>query len=164
VILVTKLYVRLVKIRYAPKPNAPAHQLSVESEHCDSLPDWVRGQIHGKAFHGADIIDIFLKMSNISYMDYSVETLPEFDDWLDSITDDVAQAAIANRVERMRRGLFGDWSPVGDGVSELRIDVGQGFRSYYVIRKLTTVIVLCGGTKKTQVRDIKRAKKLAADV
>jgi putative addiction module killer protein len=97
-------------------------------------------------------------------MDYRVETLPEFDEWLDAITDDVAQAAIANRVERMRRGLFGDWSPVGDGVSELRVDVGQGYRSYYVIRRSTTVIVLCGGTKKTQSRDIRRAKTLAADV
>ncbi|MEN3951975.1 type II toxin-antitoxin system RelE/ParE family toxin [Iodidimonas sp. SYSU 1G8] len=97
-------------------------------------------------------------------MDYRVETLPEFDEWLDAITDDVAQAAIANRVERMRRGLFGDWAAVGDGVSELRVDVGQGYRSYYVIRRLTTVIVLCGGTKKTQSRDIRRAKTLAADV
>lgn len=62
------------------------------------------------------------------------------------------------------RGNFGDAASVGHGMSELKINIGPGYRVYYTIRRQTVVILLCGGDKSTQDKDIKRAKKLAKEV
>lgn len=72
--------------------------------------------------------------------------------------DTVARAAVRIRINRIRLGNFGDCGPVGDGLSELRIRLGPGYRIYFGKIKDTVVIILCGGDKRTQGRDIKKAK------
>ena len=65
---------------------------------------------------------------------------------------------------RLQAGLFGDVKPVGEGISELRIDYGPGYRVYFVQRGRVLIILLCGGDKRSQRRDIAKAKSLAADL
>jgi putative addiction module killer protein len=88
----------------------------------------------------------------------------EFRMWVTSLRDAVAKARIAVRIERVSRGLMGDIKPVGDGVSELRIDHGPGYRIYLTQRGHLLVVLLCGGDKSSQVKDIARAKALAQDL
>ena len=78
--------------------------------------------------------------------------------WLDNLSDNLAAKRIALRIARLGSGLFGDVKPVGDGLSELRIDHGPGYRVYFVRQGKIIVLLLCGGDKKTQDRDIKAAK------
>ena len=85
-----------------------------------------------------------------------------FDDWLSHLTDKNAKARISERLMRLRRGLAGDIKPVGEGISELRIHYGPGYRLYCFQRGNDLIILLCGGDKKSQNRDIKEAKRLAA--
>ena len=87
-----------------------------------------------------------------------------FAKWLGGISDARAAEKIAQRVVRLQSGLFGDVKPVGSGISELRIDYGPGYRVYFVQRGRVLVILLCGGDKRTQARDINKAKALAADL
>jgi putative addiction module killer protein len=87
----------------------------------------------------------------------------EFRDWERSLKDHKARAAIAARLFRLANGLAGDVAPVGDGVSELRIHLGPGYRVYFFRRGKDIVVLLCGGDKSTQVRDIKLAIRLAAE-
>jgi putative addiction module killer protein len=94
---------------------------------------------------------------------YEIYTLPEFDAFQESVKDPIAAAAIATRIDRAALGLLGDRKTVGDGVSEMRVDVGQGYRLYYVLRKRTIVLLLCGSDKRDQERAIKLAKKLAKE-
>jgi putative addiction module killer protein len=84
-----------------------------------------------------------------------------FSEWLHSLSDHKAKASIARRIERLTLGNFGDQKSVGDGVSELRVDVGAGYRVYFIRRGQEIVILLCGGSKRTQTKDIKQAKELA---
>jgi putative addiction module killer protein len=86
----------------------------------------------------------------------------EFGRWLSSLRDQRALARIVSRIERLATGNPGDWRPVGTGVSELRIDYGPGYRVYYTQRGTALIILLAGGDKRTQQRDIGRAKNLAA--
>ncbi len=72
-------------------------------------------------------------------------------------------ARIAARIDRLALGNPGDVRPVGSGVSEMRINYGPGYRVYYIQRGSTIVVILCGGDKRTQTADIKRAIKIAAD-
>jgi putative addiction module killer protein len=85
-----------------------------------------------------------------------------FEVWLDDLADGRAASRIAQRIIRLRNGLFGDVRPVGGGVSELRVDYGPGYRVYFVRRGAVLVILLCGGDKRSQPRDIAKAKLLAA--
>lgn len=87
-----------------------------------------------------------------------------FADWLRSLRDRQARARIQIRIDRMQLGLPGDTKPVGGGVSELRIDYGPGYRVYFVRREKECVILLAGGDKRTQDRDIKKAVQLARDL
>jgi putative addiction module killer protein len=87
-----------------------------------------------------------------------------FRDWLLRLADDKARARITMRLRRLELGNPGDVEPVGDGVSEMKIDYGPGYRVYYMVTDTTVVLLLCGGDKKSQARDIKRAKKLAEEV
>lgn len=87
-----------------------------------------------------------------------------FKEWLEKLRDRRAAAKIAARLARLELGNFGDAEPVGEGVSELRIHYGPGYRAYFVHRGEVLVIVLCGGDKSSQDRDIKRAKKLAREL
>ncbi len=84
-----------------------------------------------------------------------------FDAWLDSLTDPVAKKAIIDRIFRVESGLLGDRRSVGDRVSELRVDVGQGYRLYYTMLGRTLVALLCGGSKKGQKADIRKAEAMA---
>ena len=87
-----------------------------------------------------------------------------FERWLKRLRDRRARIAIASRVERIEDGNFGDHHTVGGGVSELRINVGQGYRVYYTIRNSTLVILLCGGDKSSQQQDIRRAQQMASEL
>ncbi|MEO8051694.1 MAG: type II toxin-antitoxin system RelE/ParE family toxin [Acidobacteriota bacterium] len=80
-----------------------------------------------------------------------------FQEWLDSLKDDAAQGRILARLERVRLGLLGDCRFVGDGVSELRIDAGPGYRVYFGQEGRAIVILLCGGSKAIQRSDIRNA-------
>jgi putative addiction module killer protein len=95
---------------------------------------------------------------------WRVEQTPEFETWLSSLRDRIARAIIVRRIERVAGGNMGDVRPVGDGVSELRVDHGPGYRVYFVRRGAVVIVLLCGGDKGSQVRDIARAKALAQEV
>lgn len=97
-------------------------------------------------------------------MAYEIEQTEEFEQWLDGLSDPIAREAIAARMIRASLGNFGDHKPVGDGVSEMRIHYGPGYRAYYTVRHRTVVFMLLGGTKSTQRRDISAAKDLADDL
>lgn len=84
-----------------------------------------------------------------------------FEDWLGRLRDRVAVKAIKRRIARVQVGLLGDAKPVGDGVSELRVDYGPGYRVYFARRGAVVVLLLCGGDKSSQQRDIGRAKAMA---
>ena len=86
-----------------------------------------------------------------------------FETWLRRLKDDNAVARIVARIRRMEQGNLGDAKSVGSGVMELRIDYGPGYRVYYVQRGAEVVILLCGGDKRTQQRDIKRAHAMARE-
>lgn len=88
------------------------------------------------------------------------ETL-EFSAWLESLRDARARTRVQARILRLRHGNPGDVKPVGEGVSEIRIDYGPGYRVYFVKRGALLVILLAGGAKPTQDKDIKTALKLA---
>lgn len=87
----------------------------------------------------------------------------DFRTWLGVLKDAQAKARIAARVQRLAFGHFGDVKAVGDGVSELRVDCGPGYRVYIVQRGAVLVVLLCGGTKSRQQADIERAKRLARE-
>ncbi len=81
-----------------------------------------------------------------------------FTDWFESIRDRRAQSRIESRLISLESGNFGDYRSVGSGVFELRIHIGKGFRVYFGEVDNTIVLLLCGGAKSSQQRDIKRAK------
>lgn len=87
-----------------------------------------------------------------------------FKNWFAGLHDAGAKRRIAQRIVRVQSDLLGDVKPVGEGVSELRVDYGPGYRVYFVRRGAEVIILLCGGDKRTQERDISRAKALAAEV
>lgn len=95
---------------------------------------------------------------------FRVVQTAEFAEWLDDLRDRQARKMIAMRVRRVETGLLGDWKTVGDGVSEMRIDFGPGYRLYYTVRDRVVVILLCGSAKRDQDRAIKLAKELAKQV
>jgi putative addiction module killer protein len=83
--------------------------------------------------------------------------------WLDNVKDERAAARIVTRIRRMEIGNAGDVRSVGEGVSEIRIDYGPGYRVYFTRRGRTLVILLCGGDKKSQRKDIALAKRMAKE-
>ena len=84
-----------------------------------------------------------------------------FDRWLSCLRDRRAVARITARLDRLATGTPGDVEPVGEGVSELRINYGPGYRVYFIQRGPVLVILLCGGDKSTQSKDIRQVKALA---
>lgn len=84
--------------------------------------------------------------------------------WLDDLRDLRARARIQARIERLAAGNPGDVKPAGEGVSELRIDYGPGYRVYFKRRGRRLIILLAGGDKSSQSRDIKKAQRLARDL
>lgn len=95
---------------------------------------------------------------------FEVRRTDAFVDWLIQLRDTQGRARIARRLDRLAEGNFGDAKLVGDGVSELRFTFGPGYRVYYTLQGRTVVILLCGGDKRTQRRDIERAVAMAKEV
>ncbi|OPY80531.1 MAG: hypothetical protein A4E65_01451 [Syntrophorhabdus sp. PtaU1.Bin153] len=87
-----------------------------------------------------------------------------FAEWLEGLNDMRARARVLARIERLATGNPGDVAPVGEGVSELRIDYGPGYRVYYKQSREVLVILLAGGDKQTQTKDIKTALRLARNL
>ena len=92
-----------------------------------------------------------------------VRETEEFSQWLAALRDSRAKAKILVRIDRLSYGNPGDVAPVGEGVSELRINYGPGYRIYYVQRGRRYILLLAGGNKSTQDRDIAKAKRLSAE-
>ena len=92
---------------------------------------------------------------------YQIQQTDVFATWLSDLRDVRAKARILARLDSARLGNLGDVVSVGGGVSELRVDVGAGYRVYFTRRQRVLVILLCGGDKSTQTKDIARAKLLA---
>jgi putative addiction module killer protein len=88
----------------------------------------------------------------------------DFDAWLSSLTDQKAKARILARLLSATFGNFGDCEPVGEGVSEMRIHVGAGYRLYYTRTGSTVYVLLAGGLKASQTKDIAKAKKMAREL
>jgi putative addiction module killer protein len=95
---------------------------------------------------------------------FEVRKTDEFDNWLSALADQKAVAKIVSRIERLGLGNPGDVKPVGEGVSEMRLTYGPGYRIYYKQTGKTIVLILCGGDKSTQAGDIRRAKEIAAQL
>jgi putative addiction module killer protein len=94
---------------------------------------------------------------------YEVLKSTTFDAWLDGLRDRQARARIQARIRLLTLGSFGDAKRLTASVSELRIDYGPGYRLYYTMRGPVLIVLLCGGDKRTQSSDIKRAEKIARD-
>ncbi len=99
----------------------------------------------------------------MSYNGFMIEIIQSatFSTWLNSLKDRQARARIHIRLDRMRNGNFGDVKPIGESLSEARIHYGAGYRVYFMQRERQIVVLLCGGDKRTQSRDIERAKIIA---
>ena len=87
-----------------------------------------------------------------------------FSEWLRKLRDFRAKARILARLDRLAGGNPGDVAPVGEGISEMRIHYGPGYRVYFVRRGVAVVLLLCGGDKSTQDRDITAAKRLVSEL
>lgn len=92
---------------------------------------------------------------------FEVERTSEYEAWYRSIRDRVVQGRITMRIERVQLGNFGDAKSLGDGVHELRLKFGPGYRIYFMQRRERIILLLCGGDKGGQARDIARAKRMA---
>jgi putative addiction module killer protein len=95
---------------------------------------------------------------------FRIQKTPTFNRWFARLRDRLAQRRIQGRIDRMEDGNLGDWKPVGGGVSEARLDFGPGYRLYFIRRGSTIIVLLCGGDKSTQRRDIAQAIALAAEI
>jgi putative addiction module killer protein len=106
------------------------------------------------------------KSSNVLYLGHAFRVMEttEFAKWLNSLRDLRATTKIADRLKRASNGNFGDVKSAGNGISELRIDYGPGYRVYFFMRDKEIVILLCGGNKRTQQSDIAEAKRLRAEI
>lgn len=94
----------------------------------------------------------------------TVKLTDEFSSWLDGIRDGATRRRLGRRLEKAQVGNLGDVESVGDGVSEMREHFGRGWRMYFVRRGAVLIVMLGGGDKSTQARDITAAKKLAASI
>jgi putative addiction module killer protein len=95
---------------------------------------------------------------------YTIKTTNRFDHWFTTLKDRTAKARIQMRIDRAESGNFGDCEPVGNGVSEMRIHTGAGYRVYFKKSGTEIIILLVGGDKSTQTTDIKTALKLAEEL
>jgi len=94
----------------------------------------------------------------------TIHETENFKNWIRGLKDRIAQAIINARIRRISAGNFGDVKPVGNNVSELRVDYGPGYRVYFTRHGNEIVILLCGGDKSTQYKDIETAKQVANSI
>lgn len=95
---------------------------------------------------------------------FTVQQTQEFQGWLDDLKDFRAQVRIVARLRLAEAGSLGDWKSVGGEVSEMRVDYGPGYRLYFTRRGSVLVVMLAGGDKSTQTRDIKRAQRIVKEL
>lgn len=95
---------------------------------------------------------------------FTIKQTDEFTAWIDGIKDGMTRRRLGRRLEKAQSGNLGDVEPVGEGVSEMREHFGPGWRMYYVQRGSVLIVMLGGGDKRTQARDIAAAKRLAAAI
>jgi putative addiction module killer protein len=95
---------------------------------------------------------------------FTVRQTREFQAWLDALKDMRAQVRIAARLRLAEAGNLGDWKPVGGELSEMRVDVGPGYRLYFTRRASILIVMLAGGDKSSQARDIKRAQRVLREL
>ena len=113
--------------------------------------------------HSSLFLALMYPIGYINLM-YSIYITEVFDDWFTKLKDQQAKRRIQVRIDRVEDGNFGDTEPVGEGVSELRFFFGPGYRIYYCKQGQRVVILLAGGDKSTQSKDIKLALQLAQDL
>ena len=94
----------------------------------------------------------------------TIKQTDEFARWLTGLRDQRAKQKIATRLQRLKFGHFGDVEPIGGGLSELRIHEGQGYRVYFRQNGHEIILLLCGGNKKSQQRDISRAHEIMKEI
>lgn len=95
---------------------------------------------------------------------FEVIESPVFQTWMESLRDQQARSRVAARITRMAQGNFGDWKSIQGALSELRIDYGPGYRLYFTRRGRKLILLLCGGDKRTQAADIKRALRMVKEL
>ena len=95
---------------------------------------------------------------------FTIRQTQEFQTWLDGLKDVRAQVRIAARLRLAEAGNLGDWKSVGNEVSEMRVAFGPGYRLYFTRRQSILIVMLAGGDKSTQVRDIKRAQRILTEL
>jgi putative addiction module killer protein len=95
---------------------------------------------------------------------FVVEKTDKYSKWIETLKDKSAKVRILARIDKLELGHFGDVKPVGEGVSELRVNCGAGYRIYFKQTGKTIVFLLCGGDKSTQFKDIQAAKNLAREI
>ena len=96
--------------------------------------------------------------------EYQVYETEVYTRWFASLKDERAKARIDKRIDRAKYGNFGDWKTEAGGVRAMRVNYGPGYRLYYVIKDNSLIILLCGGDKRNQETDIKKAVDLAQEV
>mgnify|MGYP006051039889 CR=1 FL=1 len=104
-----------------------------------------------------------LRMDTLVAM-FTVRLTQEFQDWLDALRDRRAQIRIVARLRLVEAGSLGDWKSVGGEISEMRVDFGPGYRLYFTRRDRVLIVMLAGGDKSSQARDIQRAKRLLGEL
>ena len=95
---------------------------------------------------------------------YQLQQTETFEKWLIGLRDRKAKARVLARLESVRLGNLGDWKTISGGLRELRVHTGPGYRLYFALRQSVVILLLCGGAKSTQARDIERAKRLLKEV
>jgi len=111
-----------------------------------------------------EALDDLYRIRYIAGMEYVIRQTEAFIEWRAALRDQKAAAAIRRRIERAEAGNLGDVKPVGEGVSEFRVDVGPGYRLYFTVRERVVVFLLVGGDKSMQARDIAKAIALAKEI
>ena len=108
------------------------------------------------------VLQRFLYINKI--MQYTIEKTDEFNAWQNAMKDRLAKQMVSIRIMRAEQGNFGKHKSLRNGVSEMKIDIGKGYRVYYTIRQQKIILLLLGGDKSTQDEDIKKAIKIAEQI
>lgn len=97
-------------------------------------------------------------------MEYEIKVTSNFTNWIKTLKDQMVRKAVLQRIDQVAAGIFGEYKAVGNGVSEMKVRLGKGYRVYYTIKDQKVIVLLCGGDKSTQSKDIALAKQLKAEL